>query len=330
MKFFFFILLVFFYQPTVSQQLITVGAKKPLIKTISDTLELPALLLANEMVQITTVVSEKIKKIHFKEGSFVKKNQTLIEFVDEQEQAIKRQILAELNEAELNFKRADKLFSKGNISQTILDNRKMLKEKLEARLDEIDATINDLKISAPFAGITSIRNFSEGSLIKPGDIITTIYDITKLKIQAKVPEIFINKISTKTNFFLTNSIDENFSANGVVSIIDPLIDDETRTFKIIGLINNKDLRLKPGLMVSLKFNFEKRESFFVRENAVFNQDNISYLYLVDNKNEIKKIKVKVGSRKDGFIEILKGLNSLDLVVYEGINKIKVGSKVIIQ
>ena len=206
----------------------------------------------------------------------------------------------------------------------------MLKEKLEARLDEIDATINDLKISAPFAGITSIRNFSEGSLIKPGDIITTIYDITKLKIQAKVPEIFINKISTKTNFFLTNSIDENFRANGVVSIIDPLIDDETRTFKIIGLINNKDLRLKPGLMVSLRFNFEKRESFFVRENAVFNQDNISYLYLVDNKNEIKKIKVKVGSRKDGFIEILKGLNSLDLVVYEGINKIKVGSKVIIQ
>ncbi len=330
MKFFFFILLVFFYQPTVSQQLITVGAKKPLVKTISDTLELPALLLANEMVQITTVVSEKIKKIHFKEGSFVKKNQTLIEFVDEQEQAIKRQILAELNEAELNFKRADKLFSKGNISQTILDNRKMLKEKLKARLDEIDATINDLTISAPFAGITSIRNFSEGSLIKPGDIITTIYDITKLKIQAKVPESFINKISTKTNFFLTNSIDENFSANGVVSIIDPLIDDETRTFKIIGLINNKDLGLKPGLMVNLRFNFEKRESFFVRENAVFNQDNISYLYLVDNKNEIKKIKVKVGSRKDGFIEILKGLNSLDLVVYEGINKIKVGSKVIIQ
>ena len=85
----------------------------------------------------------------------------------------------------------------------------MLKNKLEARLDEIDATINDLKISAPFSGITSVRNFSQGSLIKPGDIITTIYDITKLKIQAKVPEVFVNKISTKTNFLLTNPIDEN-------------------------------------------------------------------------------------------------------------------------
>ncbi len=330
MNFFFLFLLIFFYQPSFSQQPITVGAKKPLVKTVSDKLDLPAKLLANETVQITTVVSEKIKKIHFKEGTFVKKNQLLIELVDEQEQAIKRQVSAELEEAELNLERADKLFSKGNISQTVLDNRKMLTKRLKARLDEIDATINDLRISAPFSGITSVRNFSQGSLIKPGEIITTIYDVSKLKIQAKVPEVFVNKISTNTNFLLTNPIDEKFKTEGIVSIIDPLIDDETRTFKIIGLIDNKKLKLKPGLMVSLRFDFEKRESFFVRENAVFNQDNISYLYLVDSKDEIKKKQVKVGSRIDGFIEILDGLNSFDLVVFEGINKIKEGSKVIIQ
>ena len=330
MNFFFLFLLIFFYQPSFSQQPITVGAKKPLVKTVSDKLDLPAKLLANETVQITTVVSEKIKKIHFKEGTFVKKNQLLIELVDEQEQAIKRQVSAELDEAELNLARADKLFSKGNISQTVLDNRKMLTKRLKARLDEIDATINDLRISAPFSGITSVRNFSQGSLIKPGEIITTIYDVSKLKIQAKVPEVFVNKISTNTNFLLTDPIDEKFKTEGIISIIDPLIDDETRTFKIIGLIDNKKLKLKPGLMVSLRFDFEKRESFFVRENAVFNQDNISYLYLVDSKDEIKKKQVKVGSRIDGFIEILDGLNSFDLVVFEGINKIKEGSKVIIQ
>ena len=330
MNFFFLFLLIFFYQPSFSQQPITVGAKKPLVKTVSDKLDLPAKLLANETVQITTVVSEKIKKIHFKEGTFVKKNQLLIELVDEQEQAIKRQVSAELDEAELNLERADKLFSKGNISQTVLDNRKMLTKRLKARLDEIDATINDLRISAPFSGITSVRNFSQGSLIKPGEIITTIYDVSKLKIQAKVPEVFVNKISTNTNFLLTDPIDEKFKTEGIISIIDPLIDDETRTFKIIGLIDNKKLKLKPGLMVSLRFDFEKRESFFVRENAVFNQDNISYLYLVDSKDEIKKKQVKVGSRIDGFIEILDGLNSFDLVVFEGINKIKEGSKVIIQ
>jgi len=203
----------------------------------------------------------------------------------------------------------------------------MLKDKLNARLEEINAKINDLKILAPFDGITSVKNYSEGSLVKPGDVITTLYDIKSLKIQAKVPEKFINKINNKTTFSLKSSIHSKINVQGKVSIIDPLVDDETRTFKIIGIINNPKNLLKPGLMVNLTFNFKDRESFFIRENAVFNQDNISYVYLVNKKNIVFKKKVNVGSRKDGFVEIIDGLNSFDLVVYEGINKIKEGTSV---
>ena len=288
--FFFFLIFFLFYSDSFSQQIITVVAQPPEKKITNDILKLPAKILANEKVQITTVVSEKIKKITFKEGKFVKKNQVLIELFDDEEQAIKKQILAEVKEAQLNYERANKLFSKGNISQTILDNRLMLKDKLNAKLDEINAKINDLKILAPFDGITSVKNFSEGSLVKPGDVITTLYDIQNLKIQAKVPEKFINKINDKTIFSLRSSIDSDINVKGKVSIIDPLIDDETRTFKIIGIINNPDNLLKPGLMVNLTFYFNDRESFFIRENAVFNQDNISYVYLVNKKNTVLKKK----------------------------------------
>ena len=283
MKIIFFFIFFSFFINAEAQQIITVSASAPQIKKIDDFLELPASVIANENVEITSVVSEKIKKIKFKEGKFVKKNQVLIELFDDEEQAIKKQIVAEVKEAQLNYERANKLFSKGNISQTILDNRLMLKDKLNAKLDEINAKINDLKILAPFDGITSVKNYSEGSLVKPGDVITTLYDIQNLKIQAKVPEKFINKINDKTIFSLRSSIDGDVSVKGKVSIIDPLIDDETRTFKIIGIIKNLDNLLKPGLMVNLTFYFKDRESFFIRENAVFNQDNISYVYLVNKK-----------------------------------------------
>tara|TARA_Y100001933_G_scaffold80076_1_gene81365 strand:+ start:146 stop:1138 length:993 start_codon:yes stop_codon:yes gene_type:complete len=327
MNFFFFLLFLFFKSYSFAQQIINVVAHPPEVKVVADTLKLPAKILANEKVEITTVVSEKIKKIFFKEGEFVKKNEILIELFDYEEQAIKKQILAEVKEAQLNFERANKLFSKGNISQTILDNRLMLKDKLNAKLEEINAKINDLKILAPFNGVTSVKNFSEGSLVKPGDVITTLYDIKSLKIQAKVPEKFINKINNKTFFSLRSSINNNLDVRGKVSIIDPLIDDQTRSFKIIGIIKNPDNLLKPGLMVDLTFNFNDRESFFVRENAVFNQDNVSYVYLVNKKNIILKKKVNIGLRKDGFVEIIDGLKSFDLVVYEGINKIKEGTSV---
>ncbi|MAI60728.1 MAG: hypothetical protein CMM92_06890 [Rickettsiales bacterium] len=327
MNLFFFLIFFLFFSDSFSQQAITVVAQPPEKKITKDVLKLPAKILANEKVQVTTVISEKIKKIVFKEGKFVKKNQILIELFDDEENAIKKQILAEVKEAQMNYERASKLFSKGNISQTILDNRLMLKDKLNARLEEINAKINDLKILAPFDGITGVKSFSEGSLVKPGDVITTLYDIKKLKIQAKVPEKFINKINDKTIFSLRSSIDSDMNIKGKVSIIDPLIDDETRTFKIIGIINNPNSLLKPGLMVNLTFNFNDRESFFIRENAVFNQDNITYVYLVNKKNTVLKKKVNIGLRKDGLVEIIDGLSSFDLVVYEGINKIKEGTPV---
>jgi len=327
MKIKLFFILIFFFTGVKSQQIITVNASKPEIKTIDDFLELPASVIANESVDITSVVSEKIKKIMFKEGKSVRKNQLLVELNDLEEQAKLRQIYAELEEADLNYERAKKLISKGNISQSILDNRLMVKKKLTAQLDEIKAKIEDLKIKAPFDGVTSVRNFSEGSFIKPGDVITNLYDIKKLKVQAFVPENFTTKVKERTKFKITSNLINDLEVNGSISIIDPLIDSNTRTFKIIGIIDNKSKIIKPGMMINLKLFFSRRSALLIRENSVFNQDNLSYVYLVDKQKKILKKQIEVGIKMNGMVEILKGINQDDLVVYEGINKIREGSAV---
>ena len=325
MKIIFFFIFFSFFINAEGQQIITVSVSAPKIKKIDDFLELPASVIANENVEITSVVSEKIKKILFKEGKYVKKNEILVELTDSEEQAKLRQITAELEEAKINFERAKKLISKGNISQSILDNREMLKKKLVAQKDEMQAKLEDLKIRAPFDGITSVRNFSEGSFIKPGDVITNLYDIKKLKVQGFVPENFLTKVKNNTKFLVTSNLIDNLKVNGNISIIDPLIDDKTRTFKIIGVIENKNEILKPGMMINLKLLFSKKETLLLRENSVFNQDNISYVYLVDNQNKILKKQIETGVKFDGVVEILSGIQPDDLIVYEGINKIRDGS-----
>tara|TARA_B100000686_G_C16758466_1_gene957124 strand:+ start:283 stop:1191 length:909 start_codon:yes stop_codon:yes gene_type:complete len=291
---------------------------------ISDTLKLPATVLANENVKISTVVTEKIKRIHFEEGKFVRKNQLLVELMDSEEQAILEQINAELEEANLNYERALKLSSKGNISQSILDNKLMIKKKLNAQVTQIKAKIDDLKIKAPFEGLTSVRNFSEGSLLKPGDVITNLYDIKKLKIQAFVPEGYIEKIKNNMEFEIQIKLLKKINLKGRISVIDPLINEKTRTFKILGKINNYQNKIMPGMMVNLEIALDQREAMLVRESAVFNVDDISYVYVVAN-NRIEKKRIKIGSRNNGMIEILSGINFDDLIVYEGINKIKIDS-----
>ena len=203
----------------------------------------------------------------------------------------------------------------------------MIKKKLTAQMDEIKAQIEDLKIKAPFDGLTSVRNFSEGSFIKPGDVITNLYDIKKLKVQAYVPENFVGKVKESTEFVITSNLIDDLKVNGNVSIIDPLIDSNTRTFKIIGVVDNKKKDIKPGMMINLKLLFSKRNAILLRENSVFNQDNLSYVYLVDKQNKILKKQIEVGSKFNGMIEVLNGIKQNDLVVYEGINKIRDGSSV---
>ena len=70
-------IVLLFYRVSAQDQII-VGAQEPMIEQISDTLELPGSVLANESVKITSVVSEKIDKILFEEGMFVKKNQLFL------------------------------------------------------------------------------------------------------------------------------------------------------------------------------------------------------------------------------------------------------------
>ncbi len=316
---------IFFFNNSYSQSEITVGAQKPINKEVFDILELPGSVLPNESIEVTSVVSEKIKKILFKEGKSVKKNQLLVELVDNEEQAQLSQAQAEFEEAELNYNRAKELSKKGNISQSILDNRLTSKKKLLGKIKEIKAQIADLKIRAPFDGLIGIRNYSEGSFVKPGDVIAELYDVDSLKIQAFIPESYSGQIKKDVNFVL--DIDKFENINGKISVIDPVIDKETRTFKVLGKIKNTKEKIKPGMMINLKIQLRKRKAFMIRENAIIKQDDLTYVYLVEKKNTILKKQIEVGTRTNGMIEVRKGLDKDDLIVYEGINKIKEGSKV---
>ena len=328
--FFLFFLIVFFifnFDKSCSQDFnqIVVSAEQPVKKDLTDILELPGTVLANESVQITTVVSEKIKNILFEEGKFIKKNQILVELQDDEEQAIYKQAKAEFEEAKINYERALKLSEKGNISQSILDNRLMLKKKLSAKVQEIEAKIQDLIIKAPFNGYTSSRNFSEGALVKPGDIITNLYDLRKLKIEAYIPENFAGRIDNKTNFEVKVNLRDSIRTKGKIYVIEPLVSETTRTFKIIGKIENLKNNIKPGMMVTLKIVLDKKNTLVVNEGAVFNKDDISYVYTVDKDNTVNIKRIEIGLRNNGMVEVIKGITVEDFVVYEGINKIKNGS-----
>ncbi len=328
MKFFFFLIFssLYFYNSSAQDKpKIFVGIDRPIKKVVSDNLVIPGVILPNESVKITSVVSEKIKRINFKEGKFVKKGTLLVELVDFEEKAILEQHIAEIDEAQINYERALELSKKGNISNSLLENRLMKKKKIAAKISEITAKIDDLKIVAPFDGFIGLKNFSEGSLVKPGDEITNLNDIETLKIRANIPEIFFNRVNEKDIFKSQLYVAEKIEIEGKIIAIEKLIDQETRTFKILGSIKNYQNKIKPGMMIKLDIPLQSKETLVINEGAIVNEDDLTFVFVINEKNTTFKKRVKIGIRKEGMVEILDGLTTNDMVVVEGINKIKNGS-----
>ena len=79
------------------------------------------------------------------------------------------------------------------------------------------------------------------------------------------------------------------------------------------------------MMVTLKIVLDKKNTLVVNEGAVFNKDDISYVYTVDKDNTVNIKRIEIGLRNNGMVEVIKGITVEDFVVYEGINKIKNGS-----
>ena len=295
---------------------------------IKNQIELTGSIKANESIKVTSVISEKIKKINFTEGEYVKEGEILIIFENEQEKAELKQVKAELDEANLNFERAKKLVEEGNASQSMLDKRVMQKKKLEGKYEEISAKLNDLTLKSPFNGFIGTKNYSKGSFIKPGDTITEIYDIEQVKIELNIPEQHVNEISKNQNFFIKIPSLQEKKFNGIIYAINPYVDSETRTFKAIGVIKeNKNFILKPGMMANIKVNLSVKKKIMIPEGAIIPEDDKKYLYILDNDLIAKKIEVDTGLRQNGLIEITRGIKIGDKIIFEGTNKINPNVKV---
>ena len=324
------ILLFFVNSQTLNAGTITIPKVKAVkVKNIQikEELSLSGSIIANESVELTSVISEKIKKIKFIEGSLIKKNTVLVEFQNSEELAVLKQVQADLEESNLKYERAMKLLSEGNISQAVVDKRFKEKKVLEGRFEEISAKIEDLVIKAPFDGVIGTKNFSIGSFVNPGQVIANFYDINTVKIKFFLPEKYIPMVKVNQEV-KAKFLNRNLDITGKIYAINPSVDNKTRTFEVLALVKeNKNLFLKPGMMVSVKLLFNEQSVLSVPEGSIIPEGEDTYVFIVDEKNNVEKKLVKIGIRKKGIIEVIAGLKKNDLVVSEGTNKIKAGLRV---
>lgn len=295
-------------------------------RPLADRVEALGTARANESVDITSPVSDLVRQIHFDDGDIVSAGQVLVELDYTAEQAELRAAQAQLKEKRSVLARARELKSKSLVSQAELDLAQAEVDSLVARGAALEAAIADRVIRAPFAGVLGLRQISPGAFVTPGQLISTLYDLSVLKIDFTVPETRALRLAPQARIIARSQYlpGEQFPAR--VEAISPGVDVATRSVGVRGLMPSPDSRLKPGMLLELEVLTGEREALMVPESALISRGSEQFVYTVRDDRAAQQL-VVAGTRRDGQIEIVDGLAAGDVVIVHGGNKARPGQPV---
>lgn len=271
---------------------------------------------ARESVVLTSRVSDTVSRIYFSDGQEVAKGDLLVELTSVEEAAELREAEGNVREAESQYKRVEDLVEQGNASTATLEAQQRRLGEVRSRLAATEARLADRQIRAPFDGVLGLRQVSEGSLITQSTPITTIDAIKIINLDFSVPERFISTLAPGQVVAAKVSAYPDREFAGVVKSIDSRVDPATRSVIVRAEVQNADLAIKPGMLMTVSVISNSWNGIGIPEEAIVPTGGKNYVFKVtDGFSE--RVEVKVGLRLPGTVEITDGLSVGDSVVIEG-------------
>jgi membrane fusion protein (multidrug efflux system) len=296
------------------------------VKRMSDDISAIGTLLSDESVQISSETSGRISEILFKEGDKVETGTVLFKLDDALLGAQLEDAQARLKLAQANHDRASTLRKSGNAAQSTLDQAISELAVAQAVLDLIGAQHEKLSIKAPFPGVLGLRTISPGAYVTAGTPLVNLEKIDQLKVTFSVPEIYLERLASGQHIEVAADAMPGAKFEGLIYAIDPAIDVNGRAIKVRATLDNRDGRLRPGLLARIIVKGEPRDAVTVPESALVPRGNDLLVYKADNGKALE-IKVRTGRRESGFVEIIEGIAPGEQVVTAGQQRLRDGSNV---
>ena len=284
---------------------------------------------ARDSVTLTAKTADTVAAINFTEGQQVEAGVILVEMASAQQAADLASARADLAEAQKAYDRAADLVAKGIAARATLDSATAARDAARGRLQAIEARLADTLIKAPFAGVVGLRNISVGSYVRPGDVITTLDDIHVLNGDFTVPERYLGLLKPGLKLSVEVAAYPGEVFTGEVASVDTRIDTATRAVTVRAQLENKDGRLRPGMLMSVSLLVSEREALAVPESALIAQGDKRFVFRIDAEPKAQRVEVKTGLVQPGQVEILDGLAEGDRIVTQGTNKVIPGQPVTI-
>jgi|WetSurMetagenome_2_1015567.scaffolds.fasta_scaffold04034_7 membrane fusion protein, multidrug efflux system len=309
--------------PVITQQIKKIAVGKEI--SVSGNIE------GRKTVKLGFLVSGKINYISVDEGSVISSGQ-MIASLDPENYSIAKEIAeANLDQVQDEYNRLNTMHERGSVSDGDFSKISNGLRQVKAQVKLQTKNLTDTKLFCPVNGVLLKKGAEVGEIIGTGVPLFVVSDISTVKVNASIPETELNyiKIGDEAKVYIP-ALDDTYS--GKVIEVGSLAEATTRSFSVKIELKNPRLLIRPGMTAEIKFyNYDKNEMIAIQGDAILHEiDNTSYVFIVDEpkKQAFKRI-VTIGRIIGNNIEITSGVNTNELVVTGGQNKLKDGSSITI-
>lgn len=289
-----------------SEQLVEVVplARQDLVERLT----LVGSIAARESAEVRAETAGVVREIAFVEGSVVTKGQVLLRIDDTELQAQLHEAEAALQLADANLRRLRGLAENRTISQADYESAQAQFRTAQARAELQRSRMAKTMVRAPFDGVAGGRQISPGDYVNNQTSITTITDVSRLKIEFQVPEAFLNKVHPGTTFTVdSRSLDLVAPVQGEVYFVNLGINRDTRSTEVKGWLVDPPPEFKPGMFGNIELVLAvRRQILVVPESALLVTREGMRITVVDATGDgpvAKYVGVTAGMRAGGMVEI---------------------------
>jgi RND family efflux transporter MFP subunit len=311
----------------------------------------PATITAVNEVEVRPQIAGYITGIFFKEGQHVEKGQKLYQIDPQQYRGAYEQAVAQLNASEANLSKAqqdaDRYLDLGKqdaiAQQTVqhaiadLQTAKKQVEAAKANVSAVEVNLHYTTIYAPLSGTIGISAVKQGAAVSPGStLLNTISSDNPISADVALDETMIPFIENEnkkdpsksdSTFTLILPDQTRYPYPGKIYIIDRAVDPRTATIKVRFLFTNPDNVLKAGMSAYLQIlNNSGPQTILIPYKSTVEQ-MAEYFVFVVNADTVAQRKIAIGQRIRDLATIKSGLKENEIIVLDGVQKLKDGSKI---
>lgn len=296
---------------------------------ISDNVQTVGSLVANEEINVVSEVARRIVKVHFKEGAFVQKGQLLFKLDDADIAAALEKLTLQRNLAANIEARQQKLRKQNLLSEQEYDAALNSLRTLDADIKLRQVDLSRTTIRAPFAGKIGLRRISQGALVSPAATLTTLQDVSRIKLDFTLPEKYAGEVSVgkKISFTTESGAGKLAAIDATVIATEPKIDAGTRSLVVRAIADNRAGDLVPGAFATVSLSLrETAHGILVPSQAII-PDIRGYIVYTLTDGKATAAPVKIGLRTSERVQILDGVKAGDTVLTTGVLRLKPGLEV---